>query len=372
MDSGIIIFSGFNTRAIISFCRTAEELKVPYAIVAVHKTDPIFKTDFAQKVCTTRNSYKLDRDDISQCIQKVFSQLNWQHGVVAPSSEALNRFFLEHRDYFSERGIKLPLVEEAMYECISDKYAFAELCSKYGILIPKDSENISEIQVPMVAKPKEYGNYNEATPRPILILTEKEKASFLKLYEKNLADFFYQSFIEGDSYYLLYYFHENGDVLAFSQQNIAQQHDGKSIVAARSSTIHEEPISALYVKLFKEIQFRGLVMVEVMKNNDDYVMIEANPRFWGPSQLFVDAGVNFFAALLFDQGFISEKLYKRYTAKKQDISYCWFGGFVQTWSLGKSIRYFTDELRVGFNIQEYFRNDIYRRTDTIALYKDET
>ena len=33
-------------------------------------------------------------------------------------------------------------------------------------------------------------------------------------------------------------------------------------------------------------------------------MIEANPRFWGPSQLFVDAGFNLFESFLFDYNII--------------------------------------------------------------------
>ena len=31
-----------------------------------------------------------------------------------------------------------------------------------------------------------------------------------------------------------------------------------------------------------------VVMIEIRINKENYYMIEANPRFWGPSQLFVD------------------------------------------------------------------------------------
>jgi hypothetical protein len=35
--------------------------------------------------------------------------------------------------------------------------------------------------------------------------------------------------------------------------------------------------------------FYGLVMIEVKEYDNQFYMIEANPRLWGPSQLILDA-----------------------------------------------------------------------------------
>ena len=49
-------------------------------------------------------------------------------------------------------------------------------------------------------------------------------------------------------------------------------------------------------------------MVEVKHLSNKNYMIEANPRFWGPSQLFVDAGINLFEAFLVDNGLLNKRL----------------------------------------------------------------
>ena len=60
----VIIFSGFNQRAVIAFIRTLEKLSVDYAIIACTKNDTIFKTKYKNKVITTRQVLQLDLNDI--------------------------------------------------------------------------------------------------------------------------------------------------------------------------------------------------------------------------------------------------------------------------------------------------------------------
>src|SRR5690606_1826134 len=114
-------------------------------------------------------------------------------------------------------------------------------------------------------------------------------------------------FIAGESFYLLFYFYKNGAAERFSQKNLMQQPSGGSIIAAVTSDFHRGHVALQFEELFRSIQFRGLVMVEIRGQGDRYYMIEANPRFWGPSQLFVDAGVNLFEAFMFDYGLLNSK-----------------------------------------------------------------
>ena len=120
---------------------------------------------------------------------------------------------------------------------------------------------------------------------------------------------FYE-YVKGRSYYLLFYFGKFGNIKKFSQENLAQQFEGKSIIAAISSTIHKENICTQYETLFKEINYHGFVMVELRKNHTGYYMIEANPRFWGPSQLLINCNTAFFEEFLYDYGFL-KKCYQK-------------------------------------------------------------
>ena len=132
-----------------------------------------------------------------------------------------------------------------------------------------------------MAKPQKYFSQGRIIFSPYIINNEIDKEMFL--HRCNPSDFFYQKYIQGESCYLLYYFHRNGGVLKFSQCNFIQQPNGKSIVAAVSSEAHDSSVSIKFEKLFKKLQFYGLVMIEIRKANNENFMIEANPRFWGPS-----------------------------------------------------------------------------------------
>ena len=54
--------------------------------------------------------------------------------------------------------------------------------------------------------------------------------------------------------------------------------------------IHLDEISHSYGRLIKSLNFHGLIMIDLKKHNNNYFLIEANPRLWGPSQLILDSG----------------------------------------------------------------------------------
>ena len=62
--NSIIIFSGFNQRAIIAFIRTLETHDIDYAIIAKSTDDEIFLTKYRNRVFSIRNTNKLDIADI--------------------------------------------------------------------------------------------------------------------------------------------------------------------------------------------------------------------------------------------------------------------------------------------------------------------
>jgi hypothetical protein len=110
-------------------------------------------------------------------------------------------------------------------------------------------------------------------------------------------------------------------------------------------------------------------MVEVKEYKGRYYMIESNPRFWGPSQLFVDAKVNFFEAFLFENGLLDKK--PVYLADKI-IKYFWYGGLIETQKNNGSITYhgYTKEL-FGNEYDAWMSVDVYNREDTKELFEQE-
>ena len=99
-------------------------------------------------------------------------------------------------------------------------------------------------------------------------------------------------------------------------------------------------------------------------------MIEANPRFWGPSQLFVDAGINFFEVFLNDYGIIES--IPKFENIKDSTRYFWFGGLINTIKNNMNLTYYNISENSFLNyIHIWLKNDIYKRDDTIEIFRKE-
>lgn len=363
----VVIFSGYNSRAVISFLRTLCMNQVSFVIVAKSEKDIIFKTTYGKNVIWIRRNTDLELEEFLECFSYIKNALHVEKLFIAPSTEALNRFLLLNREALEETGCEIPLVSRMLYEEISDKYSFYKLCKQEGLDVPEEiNREDASGTFPVVIKPKTYqsivcaGMYNAP---PAIIRDEQELNIFLA---KNRRDeYFLQEFIEGESFYLLYYFRKNGEIKKLSQKNLIQQPEGKSIIAAALSEIHLTDISAKYEAMLKQKDFTGLVMIEVRKNNGRYYMIEANPRFWGPSQLFVNAGENLFIYLLADYGLVEEP--KEPVVINRDAKYYWKGGMAEIHRSGKS----PVILASGVLEKDFELYDIYRQEDTMTLCMEE-
>ena len=65
----IVIFSGYNNRAVVSFIRTLEKNKINYVVIARDNKDPIFYTAYKDNVVLTRESQCLDLEHVAKYIE---------------------------------------------------------------------------------------------------------------------------------------------------------------------------------------------------------------------------------------------------------------------------------------------------------------
>jgi predicted ATP-grasp superfamily ATP-dependent carboligase len=372
MERGIIVFSGFNQRGVIAFLRTvfslnkkSKDKKIKVGIVALPKGDTIFKTSYKDLVVAAREKMELDLDDIKRVLKEAKVKMRINRCMIAPSTEALNRYLLKHRNDLQNLGCELPLVEKDLYEKISDKLSFSFLCENNEIEVPP-LVTPSCSSIPFVAKPKSYFSKKGKVFYPVLIKNKGDFRRFKRNY--NFDDFFYQKYINGVSFYLLYYFYKNGKIAKFSQENLIQQAGGKSIVAAIPSRFHFEAISEKFENLFLSVKFFGLVMIEIRREGGVDYMIEANPRFWGPSQLFVDAKPNLFESFLYDTGFLDMDVIDFKT--DYQAKYFWNGGIIKSKGDIAFHNYTCKKFLREFS--KWMSHEIYLREDTKRIFYDET
>ena len=361
-----MIFSGYNIRAVIAFIRTLEKNNIDYFILAKSDDDEIFDTQYYSKVVYVRKKISLDQEDLYQGIITIKNISTYDEFLIAPSTEALNRYLINNRSFFESIGCIIPIVDKAKYEQISDKYSFGELCKNNNIETPCEYNTLLKKYLPLVLKPKRYFSKDNRIFDPKIITNEEELEKFKREYD--LSDFYIQEYVDGRSVYLLYYFNSQSEVFKLSQENFIQQENGKSMIYAKVSNFHNNKISKKFESLFKDLNFRGLVMVELKVKDDRFIMIEANPRFWGPSQLFVDADYNFFEFLLSDYGFSFKNSINKDVLS--DVFYFWNDGIVENVDERKNIAFY------NFSKEEFLKernnlkdNEIFNREDTKKLCK---
>lgn len=360
----IVVFSGYNQRAVIALLRgLPKNFEEKVIIIARDINDPILMTKYSKNVFYIRKFKELNKNELDSVFEKIIKFCN-EEIIIMPTTEALNRYLLEKQDELLSRGIIVPLVNKLLYSKISDKRSFWNMCKNTGLKVPSLISIDNNFVSPYVAKPVKYISSTGVRLAPIIVMSNSEHLNFLENY--NITDFDIQEYIEGQSYYLLYYFSKNGQCYSYSQCNLAQQPGGKSIIAAISSNLHYASISDDYINLFKKNHFFGFVMVELRKKGSEYYMIEANPRLWGPSQLFVDANVKFIEAFLMDYGLI-----KSFTSGDvhEDSLYFWSGGLRNDILVDDECVWLDGGREiVTKRLDEFKLCDVYNRTDTEKVY----
>ncbi len=302
IDKAITVFSGFNVRAVVAFCRRAAQLQIPFFIIAASSSDPILMTAYRDRVVRTRLTPQLCIGQVNEWLDEICEEANVRKMCVLPSTEFLNRFLLDNVNELQEHGHDVPLVSKKLYCQISNKRTFAKTCVEHGLLVPNEFEAMPE-EPPFVAKPHRYESAKTGKQlKPWLI--ESEISFKLFLQSEDPTDYFYQELVQGRSIYLLYYVSRVGKHAIYSQENLVQQSGGGSIVLARHSDHYLRPIAAKYLEMLQKIDFDGIIMVELKETDDGrYLMIEANPRLWGPMQFVVDNNIPILDQFLVENGF---------------------------------------------------------------------
>ncbi len=369
MNQAIVIFSGYNMRAIVAFCRTAANLNIPVHILAASATDPIFDSRYSHAVVQTRESADLCIDKVVPWLEAIRRSADYERLVILPTSEFLNQFLLKNRSALELAGCLIPLVDDVLYDRISNKHSFARLCTEHGLAVPREFNSLPS-QLPFVAKPLQYASRRDGKQlKPWLLTSDSILEKFRQTEEPD--EFFYQELAVGRSFYLMFFISSTDHHVLFSQENLIQQCNGGSMVASRKSSVHTQPIAQQYLQMFKALDFWGLVMVELKETSRGFLMIEANPRFWGPMQLVVDNGVPIITQFLAECGFSIDLSNSHLASAQPDGAefYFWSGGLTNA-AQPLILHNYTEQTFL-LDYPELIKRDVYLREDTLNLYARE-
>lgn len=284
-----VIFTGANERAVVAICRHFRRSGIACSLIGRPGQDPLRKTSFVGWIEAVRGVDWLEVDDMLAALTRIKARHAAERLIFLPTAESIIRLVLDQREAFEAAGLEVPLVDKSLYERVSDKASFLELMAGVGMSLPPRIDRVVASELPMVAKP-----FHEVSPRsgrklyPELIFTEQALEAFLA--RRGGEDYFFQRYLDGRSYYFLAFFPRSGEPTVRYQENLLQQPNGKSMLAARLCECPDPRSEQCLIRGFQSVGFFGFVMVELIEVNGVFHLIEANPRLWGPFELAIKAG----------------------------------------------------------------------------------
>ncbi|MCF5045875.1 ATP-grasp domain-containing protein [Pseudomonas simiae] len=321
----VIIFTGANERAVGAFCRSLQRDRIDFVLITRNTQDALYRTRLRRYLFAQRTQDALDENEFKRLLLDIKASHPTRPLTIAPSAESINRLLMGMQDWLFLEGIQGISVSPAIYHLFSDKEKLLAAAKVVGLKIPAQIEQLSEGQLPFVLKPRVESGPHGQRLYPLLVRSAAEYAEHARHYDA--ARYLIQRYIDGQSFYYLYFRNDAG-VVALYQRNIAQQAAGKSMVAAELVRCPDTNTDQRLRALLEQHHYCGFIMFEVMESAGQHFIIEANPRLWGPMQLALENG--FRASWLVQDRHQTPQMaaQQRFLGVWQRDKYLWLGGFV--------------------------------------------
>lgn len=352
MSKIALLFSGYNQRAVIALCRYFSAVGHGFHIVASGEDDVIHRTDYAENVIFSRKDKTLG---VNLFVDSV--AISGVELVYVPTSEYMNRFVLDNREYIGEVGVEPGIALESAYNVLTSKLESQAVLKDVSNIEILETMDTSSASVPCVFKPT-LNVFNGETLYPIICETDVQLEKALE--EVQGKPFFAQKYVDGNSYYLCGYLSSEGGFECFWQENIAQQEGGKSMVLARRGENPGVSESEIFNKI-SALGYYGPIMIEFMVSNGNLFYIEINPRFWGPLQLALDCKSQILDLYLRDQ-FFSQAKYQSVCSDSR--FYSWLYGA----EIGGDLRFYQGEGKDLLVSGCFVDSDVYNKKDTRFIH----
>ncbi|WP_310233749.1 hypothetical protein [Luteimonas terrae] len=341
----------------LAICRSFSRRDLPCSLVARPGADPLRRTRYRRWIEATRRVDTLDLDDMIDCVRALTARHPGQALAFMPTAESINRLVLRHRRRFEQAGLAVPLVSEAIYAAVSDKASLLERAASFGLRVPPLLDAAVPAALPLVAKPRCEFAADGRKLYPELIHDAVALEAFLR--NADLSQYFFQSYLDGASYYYLAHFGRDGAATFAYQRNLLQQANGKSIIAAELCGCPDVSTRERLTALFQGLGYHGYAMIETMELEGLHYLIEVNPRFWGPWSLADRAG------------FLPEAFTGYGRPLSGDIAggrYVWLGGWLADWGHKRRPRIYPAARKLGLgDCLALLACDVHFKRDSLCL-----
>lgn len=273
---GHLLWWGTNTRAVVTLLAASVSTGLPVVLVVDPDVEPPAENLLRGCMVVERKFGPVSRAQMVDLTKRAIRKIGVESLVLAPTSEYLQQLVHSGVRIFSEVGLESFPKSRLSYSHLSDKENLP-LLAQWGLSFPRPQPvdaNISN--VPFVAKPRR--NLRDAEGLKPFLVNDDDS---MRRYGSVARDFFSEELVLGDSIYWCGFRAGDQKIVGYFQQNHAQVRGGGSISAASRVAGNKFEVERGIIHDFLErVDYRGPIMLEF--RGSSFVLIEINPRFWGP------------------------------------------------------------------------------------------
>lgn len=235
--------------------------------------------------------------------ETLYTLLGKEHfDVLIPVSDMVVPFISKNKSFIEDKyGVKCAVTDYEMVYQVENKSRFMDFCDVHNIPHPKtkklSKENLSEaidyVGLPALIKP-DYSVGARGITR--IDSVEELKNKFLSIYEK-YGNCTLQELIDNQQYYynVMLYRNSSGQILASAIIKIVRMYP---ITAGSSScciSVENPELLRLCIDCLDKLNWVGMADFDVLQrmDNDEYKIIEINPRVPASLRGAAISGINF-------------------------------------------------------------------------------
>ena len=249
----------------------------------------IYSKYFDRILFLSKNNYKEELVDFcnKESVNHIFLINSSANHIFLKYKKDLEPLLDHHSDY-------------ELFSYLNNKSNLQEITEGTSLVNPKIYEIGDNIDYPIVVKPSV-----STSAKNIKYITNEEGLQTLQK-KLDLNNFTIQQYINGEGVGYSF-FSVDGEVYnSYSHRRLMEFpiKGGSSTYRIRHENDH---IREGCIEIIKKYNWSGFIMFEFKKSNDDYFLIEINPRVWGGIGQGLQEGENFFSYFL---GEIKNRQYK--------------------------------------------------------------
>lgn len=234
---------------------------------------------------------------------------------IIPTRDGDLIYFAKHKKDLESHNISVMISDLEITEICLDKLKFYDLYNNTGLKIIPTYTDINEIKSKQYVVKEQFG----AGSKSVGINLLKDDAI---RHSQNLLHPIFQPFIEGREASIDLYVNRNGSIIGIIMRYRDIVINGESQI---TTTFFDSKLDQLVRQFVNKKPFFGHIVLQIIiDQNNEYNLVECNPRFGGASTLSIAAGLDSFYWFLLEAQKVDISnyfFYHDYTKKIKQVRY---------------------------------------------------